>query len=172
MRPSLTLLLALATPLAHAQTNLAAYTAVNFNSDNNRVAISTQFDDWQYQKVRCLDNDLTTNCGTNNGGGPNTNWIAVQVAAGTRVGPVAVYNRRDYTSIQPWMGTIEVRVAATAGDASSGTSCGSATYRYAAIRAFQWLSSASASSSSPVKPRVAQRASRHISSSRRCSNSS
>ena len=109
MRPSLTLLLALGSPLAHAQTNLAAYTAVNFNSDNNRVAISTQFDDWQYQKVRCLDNDLTTNCGTNNGGGPNTNWIAVQVAAGTRVGPVAVYNRRDYTSIQPWMGTIGAR---------------------------------------------------------------
>ena len=82
-----------------------------------------------YEVTRCSDSSYTTMCATNQGGVGN-NWVAMQVPAGTNVGYVAVYNRRDYASIQNWIGSFQVYLGTSAGD-TSGTLCGDATYRNA-----------------------------------------
>ena len=73
-----------------------------------------------YRGTNCIDSDLSTLCATTQV--PGANWIAVRVPSGTRVGPVAVYNRRD--NLASWLGAIDVRLAPTAGDAT-GLLCGS-----------------------------------------------
>jgi len=57
------------------------------------------------------------------------NWLSVQVAGGTRVGTVAIFNRIDQPSLQHWMGSVDVWLGGTAGQASGdAVLCGSATY--------------------------------------------
>ena len=45
-----------------------------------------------------------------------SNWLSVNVAAGTRVGSVHVYNRQDVQEYQSWLGSFELWQGASAGD--------------------------------------------------------
>ena len=59
------------------------------------------------------------------------NWLSVRVPTGTRVGPVAVYNRRDCEVCKRWLGWFEVWVGYAPGDASialGAHKCGGASY--------------------------------------------
>ena len=60
------------------------------------------------------------------------NWLSVQIPAGTHVGEVRVYNRRDATqpASQPQLGSFEIWVASVAGDTSSSSAvrCGDASF--------------------------------------------
>ena len=44
------------------------------------------------------------------------NWLAVRVPSGTRVGPVAIYNRRDDASHASWLGSVEVWLGSAPGN--------------------------------------------------------
>ena len=57
------------------------------------------------------------------------NWLSVQVAGGTRVGTVAIFNRIDQPSLQHWMGSVDVWLGGAAGQASDdAVLCGSTAY--------------------------------------------
>ena len=48
------------------------------------------------------------------------NWLSVQVAGGTRVGTVAIFNRIDQPSLQHWLGSVDVWLGKAAGQTSGG----------------------------------------------------
>ena len=74
----------------------------------------------------CIDGSFSTLCATRVSA-VGANWLAVRVPTGTRVGPVAVYNRRSYSTLRYRLGTFTVSVGSSAGD-TGGVTCGSANY--------------------------------------------
>ena len=116
--------------------NLAAYVP----AQREAIALSTTFAAG-YSAAQCADGSLSTICATQVAT-PGSNWAAIRVPLGTSVGPVAIWNRRDYVSLRHWLGTFEVWVGPEAGAhggsptsafSSSGQStraylCGSATF--------------------------------------------
>ena len=86
------------------------------------VTMSTTYNG-DFVGSRCIDGSLTTLCATSVTS-DSANWIAVRLAAGTRVGPVALYNRRD--GLGSWLGSVEVWAGGLPGDAAN--LCGTASY--------------------------------------------
>ena len=58
------------------------------------AASSSTFSD-QYPVARVIDGRLDDIFASSVAAEPGRNWVAVRVPASTRVGPVALYNRRD-----------------------------------------------------------------------------
>ena len=65
-----------------------------------------------YSGDLCTDDSYDTLCATSDSAA-GENWVAVRVPVGSRVGPVAVYNRRDDTASAAWLGTIGVCLLGT-----------------------------------------------------------
>ena len=80
-----------------------------------------------YSGANCIDNNFNSVCATTEGAA-GANWAAVRVPPSSPIGDVHLFNRRDYASLQPWLGSFSVWVGATAGDTSSGVHCGDASH--------------------------------------------
>jgi len=95
-----------------------------------QAALSTTFSSG-FAADNCIDGQMSSVCATTEQSGGTLNWASVRVAAGAHVGVVAVYNRRDYTSIEDWLHEFDVWVGPSAGAASTGagaTRCGGMGY--------------------------------------------
>lgn len=79
-----------------------------------------------YRAALAIDNNFNTLAASTETA-PNTNWLAVQLPDQTRVGFVAVYNRRDFSSIQHWLGSFEVSLGSAPAD-PNGVVCGTGAY--------------------------------------------
>ena len=78
-----------------------------------------------FDASRAIDGSYDTICATAETTA-GSNWLAVRPAAGTKIGVIAMYNRRDY--LATGLGSIQVWLGSAPGDTSSGESCGSVSY--------------------------------------------
>ena len=78
--------------------------------------------------VGTLDDTSTPTCATEISS-PGSNWLSLNVPAGTRVGDVQIFNRHDYPQFRSWLGTFELWLGSSAGehDPSAAVKCGEVT---------------------------------------------
>ena len=71
------------------------------------VTLSQNYDSSAtFAPANCKDSLISTLCATMFGA--SRHWASVQIAEGSAMHSVAVYNRQDSAFFRPWLGTIEV----------------------------------------------------------------